>query len=172
MKILFKIIYYAVIGFVGIVAVLLLISAYPVTENYKVMIVLSGSMEPEIKMGSIVVVKPIERYNIGEVITFQTRTDGDPTTHRINDIKVVGGELKYITKGDANNAPDQREISQSNILGKVFIDIPYLGYLVSFVKNPVGFLMMLFLPALVIIIDEGIKIYAEIKKKKNKSNEL
>jgi len=103
----FKIIYYIFLTFIVAIALLLIISTFPITGNIKFMVVQSGSMEPKIKMGSIVMVKPVDEYKIGDVISFGevTRTKA-PTTHRVYDIKVVEGEPYYITKGDANNAPD------------------------------------------------------------------
>jgi len=174
---IFKIFYYIALGFIGLIAVLLIVSVFPITGNFKVMVVQSGSMQPEIKMGSIVAVKPHSTssgqadYKIGDVITFQVAKNKEPVTHRIHDIKVVGGEPRYITKGDANNAPDQREISQREIIGKVLFNIPYLGYVVDFAQKPIGFSLIIIIPALVIIFDEAKKIYNEIKKRKAKKAE-
>jgi len=168
---IFKIIYYIVIAFIALVAVLLVVSIFPITGNFKIMIVQSGSMQPVIKMGSIVAIRPVDDYKIGDVITFQIAKNKEPVTHRIYDIKVVGGEPKYITKGDANNAPDQREVSQREVIGKVLFDIPYLGYVVNFAQKPIGFSLIIIIPALVIIFDEARKIYNEIKKKKAKKAE-
>jgi len=174
---IFKIIYYIVIAFIGLIAVLLIVSVFPITGNFKVMVVQSGSMNPEIKMGSIVAVKPHSTssgqadYKIGEIITFQVARNKEPITHRIYDIRVVGGEPRYITKGDANNAPDQREISQREIIGKVLFDIPYLGFVVDFAKKPIGFSLLIIIPGAVIIFDEAKKIYGEVKKKKAKKAE-
>ena len=168
---IFKIFYYIGIICIGVIAVLLVVSVFPITGNFKVMIVQSGSMQPEIKMGSIVVVKPADDYKIGEVITFQIGRNKEPVTHRIHDIKVVGGEPRYITKGDANNAPDQREISQREIIGKVLIDIPYLGYVIDFAQKPIGFSLIIIIPGAVIIFDEARKIYGEVKKRKAKKAE-
>ena len=166
----FKIIYYIFIAFIVIIAILLIVSVFPITGNYKLMIVQSGSMTPAIKMGSVVVAKPAENYQIGDVITFgpYTRTQA-PTTHRIYDIKVTDGNPVYITKGDANNAPDQREITKRDIVGKVLFSIPYLGYAVDFAKRPLGFSLIIIVPAALIIIDEIKNIYGEIKKKKPKT---
>ena len=166
----FKIIYYIFLAFIVVVAVLLIVSVFPITGNYKLMIVQSGSMTPAIKMGSVVVAKPAENYQIGDVITFgpYTRTQA-PTTHRIYDIKVTDGNPVYITKGDANNAPDQREITKRDIVGKVLFSIPYLGYAVDFAKKPLGFSLIIIVPAALIIIDEIKNIYGEIKKKKPKT---
>jgi len=67
---IFKTIYYIFIAFISIIALLLIISIFPVTGNIKFMIVQSGSMQPAIKMGSVVMVKPVADYKIGDVITF------------------------------------------------------------------------------------------------------
>ena len=163
---IFKIIYSALIAFIVLIAVLLIVSILPITGNFKVMTVISGSMEPAIKTGSVVVVKPVSDYNIGDVITFgpYSKTKA-PTSHRIFDIKVVNGQPVYITKGDVNNAPDTREIKKSDILGKVLFSAPYLGYAVDFAKKPLGFALIIIVPAAVIIFDEAKKIIYEVKKK-------
>ena len=176
---IFKIIYYVLIGFIILVALLLIISVLPITGNYKIMTVISGSMEPDIKMGSVVVVKPAHStssgqadYKIGDVITFGpvSKTKA-PTSHRIYDIKVVDGKPVYITKGDANNAPDAREVFQKDIIGKVLFDVPYVGYAVDFAKKPIGFALIIIVPAAIIIFDEIKKIIKEIIKKKKENEE-
>jgi signal peptidase len=166
MKVL-NLIYYILLAFVVMVAILLIFSAFPIAGNYKIFVVQSGSMAPAIKMGSLVIVKPANDYKIGDVITFgpYSKTKA-PTTHRIYDIKVVNGQPVYITKGDANNAPDTREVTKRDILGKVLFSIPYLGYAVAFAKKPLGFALIVIVPAVIIIIDEIKNIYNEIKKKK------
>jgi len=165
---IFKIIYYIVIAFIVAVALLLIVSILPITGNYKIMTVISGSMAPEIKMGSVVVVKPVSDYKIGDVITFgpYNKTKA-PTTHRIYDIKVVDSESVYITKGDVNNAPDSREIKKSDIVGKVLFSVPFMGYAVEFAKKPLGFALIIIVPAAIIIFDEIKKIIDEVRKKKN-----
>ncbi len=130
------------------------------------MTVLSGSMEPGIKTGSIVIVKPANEYKIGDVITFNESKGKAPITHRIYDIKIVDSEPLYITKGDANDTPDQIEIKKKDVVGKVLISVPFVGYAVDFARKPIGFALIIIIPAAVIIFDEIMKIYAEIKKKK------
>lgn len=164
---LLKIVYYIFIAFIAVVAVLLIVSAFPITGNYKVMVVQSGSMAPAIKLGSVVVVKPEKDYKIGDVITFgKTGKTELPITHRIYDIRVVEGNPYYITKGDTNNAPDQREVPKREVIGKVLFSVPYVGYAVEAARKPWGFTLLIIVPAVVIIYDEARKIYNEIKKKK------
>jgi signal peptidase len=146
---------------------LLVVSIFPITGNYKFLTVLSGSMEPTIKTGSVVLVQPQKDYKIGDIITFgPTSKTKPPTTHRIYEIKVQAGVPIYLTKGDANNAPDVREIKKTDIIGRVLFDAPYVGYAVSATQNPYGFLLIIIVPAIVIIYDEAQKIWAEVKKKK------
>jgi len=165
---IFKVVYYIFIALIAAIALLLVISILPLTGNFKVLTVLSGSMEPAIHTGSIVMVKPATNYQIGDIITFgkigKTQT---PITHRINDIRVQEGKPIYITKGDANNAPDTREVTPAEIHGKVLFSVPFAGYAVDFARKPLGFLLIIIVPAAAIIFDEARKIYAEIKKKKN-----
>ena len=164
---IFQIIYYIFIAFIVAVALLLIVSILPITGNYKVMTVISGSMAPAIKMGSVVIVKPAADYKIGDVITFgpYSKTKA-PTSHRIYDIKVVDGQPVYITKGDVNNAPDAREIQKRDVLGKVLFSVPYIGFAVDFAKKPIGFVLIIGIPAVIIISDEVKKIIREVKKTK------
>lgn len=163
----FKFIYYIFIAFIVAIALLLIVSSFPITGNCKILMVLSGSMEPSIKTGSVVVVKPVKDYKIGDAITFGPYSKKKaPITHRIYDIKVVEGQPIYITKGDANNAPDIREIQKKDIVGKVLFSIPFVGYAVSFAKQPLGFFLIIIIPAAIIIIDEIKNIFSEVKKKK------
>jgi len=171
MKKILKTGYYVCLVLLGIAAVLLLVSILPVPGNFKVKIVLSGSMEPTIRTGSIVIVKPDDDYKIGDVVTFQKRIDKDPTTHRIEEIRIIGGNPQYITKGDANNAVDRGEIQKEDIVGKVLSSIPYLGYITNFIQKPIGFSLIIVLPAIVVVYDEARKIWREIAKLKNKKKD-
>ena len=93
--------------------------------------VLSGSMEPSLPPGALVVVRPVpaEDVGIGSVITYQLRS-GEPTvvTHR-----VVGqtfgpdGSPLFQTQGDANDSPDAAWVRPVQIRGEVWYSIPHLG---------------------------------------------
>jgi signal peptidase len=168
---IFKVVYYLFFVIIAAIAVLLIVSVLPITGNIKFMIVQSGSMEPQIKTGSIVMVKPASEYKVGDIITFGTYSKTKaPTTHRIYEIKNENGVLTYITKGDANNAADANQIKKSEIIGKVMFDAPYLGYVIAFTRKPAGFVLILLIPAVIIISDEIKKIIGEIKRiKKAKS---
>ncbi len=161
----FKVVYYILVGMLALIAIMLIISVFPITGNFKILTVLSGSMEPTIKTGSIVFVKPEKDYKINDVITFGPNTKTQtPVTHRIYDIKIVAGEPVYITKGDANESADTREISKKDVVGKVLFSIPYFGYLIFFARKPLGFVLLITVPAIIILIDEIRKIIKEVLK--------
>ncbi len=157
-----KILYYIFLSFLALIALLFVISIFPITGNIKFLIVQSGSMEPKVNMGGIVMVKPADNYEIGDIISFQSGKE--IVTHRIEEIRVIKGKPFYTTKGDANNAPDRKEISKSEVMGKVLFDLPYLGYVIDFIKKPLGFILIIMIPVLFIIIDEIKKIRLEVKK--------
>jgi len=171
MKIFFKGIYYLLIAAILLIALLLVFSYLPIPGNYKVLVVQSGSMEPAIQTGGLVALKPQPDYQVGQVITFLDYGTGKTITHRIYEIKNENDNLRYLTKGDANNAPDQEEVKEGQILGSVFLTVPYLGYLVEAAKQPYGFLAIIVIPALLIIFDEIKKIIQEILKMRKKQVE-
>ncbi|OGI84373.1 signal peptidase I [Candidatus Nomurabacteria bacterium RIFCSPLOWO2_01_FULL_37_49] len=160
-KIFYRTFYVAIIVIVG----LLLIALFPIKGNYQIKIVQSGSMEPDIKTGSVVIIKPSSVYKVGDVVTFGKDTKKDiPTTHRIVKSRVVEGVLMFTTKGDANEDPDTNEIRLSDIHGKVLLDVPFFGYIIDLARKPLGFAILIILPALIVIYDEGAKIFREIQK--------
>jgi signal peptidase len=166
---LFKILKTVISIAVVLVGLFLIISLFPVKGNYQIKVVLSGSMEPEIKTGSIVVIKPAKQYNIGDVVIFgkDTRTD-IPTTHRLVSSRAVDGVMLYTTKGDANNAPDNTEIRLPDIHGKVLFSVPYAGYVLDFIKKPLGLVIVIVIPAIFIVYDEVRKIMKEISRLRSK----
>jgi signal peptidase len=125
--------------------------------------VYTGSMEPAIPVGSIVVIKPAnpDTLKVGDIICFKTEAESPITvTHRIIGITSQG----FITKGDANEDPDQWIIKKENIIGKVIAVIPLLGYIGYFVRTPIGFILLIIIPATIIIIMEIKNIIKELKK--------
>ena len=172
MKVLFNIAYYIFLAAVLGIGLLLVSSLIPVPGNIEVKIVQSGSMEPSINVGGIVVVKPSNSYAPGDVITYGEDTpDQIPTTHRIVSERVAEGVALYTTKGDANDSNDPGEVRESEIIGKVLFDIPYLGYLLDFARQPLGFVLIIGVPAAIVVFDEIGKIWAEIKRTRRKKTE-
>ncbi|MBP9718886.1 MAG: signal peptidase I [Candidatus Levybacteria bacterium] len=138
---------------------LLLIAITTISANshlfggYKSLLVQSGSMEPAIMTGDIIVIQKQPGYLKNDVITF-TSQDNRIVTHRI-----IGqqNEQRFLTKGDANRSSDSDVISQNDVIGKVVFIIPKLGYFVGFSKSPIGFSLLIIFPAAALIIDQLLK---------------
>jgi len=123
----------------------------------KALVVRSGSMEPNLPVGSLVVSRKSTSYTTGDVITFSLGKTF--VTHRIYALK----DGLYQTKGDANKSPDTTLVSPTQIVGKLWFDIPFAGRVLVFVKTPVGFGLLIMLPALWIIIQEIFAIGRELE---------
>lgn len=96
--------------------------------DYHIYSVVSGSMEPEIPVGSLLYIREeaAEEMVKGDVIAFYGALDSASIiTHRVVENRVLMGEL--ITKGDANAAEDLRPIPYENVIGKVVRTIPGAG---------------------------------------------
>lgn len=112
-----------------LLAVTILIPAVAGGERFTV---LTGSMDPTYPPGTLIVVVPVEpdELAVGMPVTYQLRS-GEPTvvTHRIvASTQSAKGKRTYITRGDANDVPDEDPIVHEQIRGRVWYSIPYLGY--------------------------------------------
>ena len=126
----------------------------------KIGAVRSGSMQPAISAGSLVITTPYHTYETGDIITYQERhpRTGDKTgrtiTHRIIANKNVDSQTAFVTQGDANRVPDINDIKKDDIYGKVLYTIPLLGYVYSFVNTIPGFIILIVIPAFILIKNE------------------
>jgi len=158
-------IYWILILFVVLVAIIPAISAFNLKLPFSLYSVETGSMEPVIKPGDLIFVKEEERYQVGDIISFTDQRGGGITTitHRIASIN---GDGTFMTKGDANSGVDADSVRSEDIVGKYFFRIPLLGYIISFVKTPLGFLILIAIPAIIIAYEEFRKIVKHVSSKK------
>lgn len=116
-----------IIGILFIVVVIL--TCIPLTVprllGYEIYNVETGSMTPELPVGSVIYVKYVEPQNISpdDIITYET--DGAYITHRVMTNRIVEGE--FITKGDANETEDGMPVPYSAVVGVVKYHFPFLG---------------------------------------------
>lgn len=101
--------------------------------------VLTGSMEPTMPPGTLVVVKPVDpgEISVGDVVTYQLES-GKPTvvTHRVvSSGLTAGGEQVFTTKGDANESPDPDPVRPVQIRGERVYFVPYVGRVTTFVTT-------------------------------------
>jgi signal peptidase len=173
MKIVAKTFYWLIIFSVFAFSGLATFSKIAGPGNFRLLAVESGSMEPAIKSGSVILVLPknqtvispldtLPKFQKGEVITFLAGRE--TITHRITEIVKSEGKIFYKTKGDANKGEDVGKVAEENVLGKVVFSLPYLGFLVSFAKTQAGFIFLIVIPATIIVWSEILNIREEIKK--------
>ena len=118
----------------SIAIVLLLFSGLSFGGVVKARIVLTGSMEPAISAGDIIITTPITRKEpkVGDVVAYQAkRFNGENVavfSHRI-----ISGDLQsgFVVKGDANKSPDNQKPKAPDILGVVILVIPFLGNILT-----------------------------------------
>lgn len=113
-----------------IIIVLAVLGVFPI-QFYAVT---SGSMEPTIATGSVVLVnKTQKQVETGDVITFLSGQQA--VTHRVIAVEATESGPLYTTQGDANNAIDPGQRTPDQIVGKVLFGIPLIGTLILFVQN-------------------------------------
>lgn len=115
-------------------------------------VVQSGSMEPSIMTGDLIIIQKQTTYAKNDVITFKD-VNQRTVTHRIMEIS-KSQPVTVTTKGDANQTIDIDTITQEQIIGKVVQVLPKFGYVVRFIKSPWGFILTIITPAILIVYDE------------------
>jgi signal peptidase I len=140
------------------VAAVLLLDHFEIVETVKPYVVMSASMEPAVKLGSVVVVKPQTSYKPNDIVTFTPEGNKENlVTHRVvfrRFSEGLGSAPVYLTAGDANEEMDRWQVRNDQVIGKVVLSIPYLGYAVNFAKQPYGFIFLVIVPATIVIYEE------------------
>ena len=141
-----------------LISIAILVDSYthpdevPSFFGWKPFIVLSGSMETQISAGDIVVVKEIDTNELkkGDIIAFK---DGNIViTHRIDEVTEIDGKTQYITKGDNNNTQDIGYVLPEQVEGVFKFKIARLGNIAMFIQTPLGMIVCLSIPIIIIIL--------------------
>ena len=172
-------------GFLRAVIIIILVAIaglmfVPRLMGYDSLVVLSGSMEPGIHVGSVVLIKPttFEELKVGDIVTYKIAEDVN-VTHRITSITPENQIMT--TKGDANNVEDPSPVAFAQVVGKAHGNIPYIGYISVYIKTKLGIGVICGLLAVMILLstlpelldgsdeeDESENKNKDKKKKKNK----
>src|SRR3984957_890776 len=120
-----------------------------VVFGHPVMTIISGSMNPTIPVGDIVVDAPVTAaqpsdLHAGQIISFRAAPgSAEFITHRIVAVRVTDGAVSYITKGDANNTADATPRPASDVIGVYNFSIPRGGYVLVAMDTPRVLIMLL-----------------------------
>ncbi|MFC4617438.1 signal peptidase I SipW [Camelliibacillus cellulosilyticus] len=152
------------------------ITGSPTIFGYEFKTVLSGSMEPTFKTGSIIAIKPVKqapgKLKKGQIISFKEAANDEAViTHRIYKVTADHGATAYETKGDNNDGKDPGVVTADRVAGVYSgLTIPYIGYLFHFITTKWGSVIFLIVPGLLLIIGSFITIWREVMKlDKNRS---
>lgn len=130
--------------------------------------VISGSMEPEYPVGSLIYVKEVDpsEIEVDDVITYVLPSE-IPSTHRV--VRIDEENQLFYTKGDANETEDGAPVHFKNLIGTPIFKIPYLGYVAYYIQHPPGMYIAIAAGAILLIL---VFLPDLFKKDKKKSQEL
>lgn len=127
----------------------------PKIGGYCPLIVLTGSMEPEIRSGDLIICRQIDSddVRVGDVLAF---FDPDSTgtavlTHRVIRITEQDGSLAFITKGDANSIEDKTPVPAENLVGEYRFKIPGAGNAAMFMQTTAGLVVCVIVPLVLLV---------------------
>ena len=141
----------------GIAVGLALACGGPVLVGMRSLTVLSGSMEPVLSTGDVVVeevVRPQE-VRVGDVITFTDPSDPNRRiTHRVRSVRLDGSRARFTTKGDANDSVEKWETDTGGRLGRVVYRVPLVGFAFARLGDPRARLGLVVVPAALLALIE------------------
>lgn len=143
---------------------------FPRIMGNEVYAVLSGSMEPQYPVGSVVIVdtqvKP-EQIRVGDPITFR-KEEQAVATHRVVAIDPEAKEFR--TKGDANASEDLTPVPYDHLIGKAGISVPLVGYIPLYMRTGKG-MFCIGAYVIVFLLLQLIPVLIEPEKEEKKTHE-
>jgi signal peptidase I len=135
----------------GFGAGLLLAIALPLAFGARPLVVLSGSMEPTLATGDVVVVKRVgpSDLRVGDVVTYRA-AEGDLVTHRVRAVRRSGSGYELVTKGDANNASERWTLERNGELSRSLYRVPLVGRVLVHTSSRGGKLALIVAPLLLL----------------------
>lgn len=142
-------------------------------------VVLSGSMEPAIGAGDVVVVESTtpDRIEEGDVITFTDGTNPDVSdrtdrvTHRVIEVNRSDDGVRFRTKGDANEDPDPGFVTPDQLIGEVWFTVPVIGRAVVFAGSRLGTVLLVVVPGVLLVVNELYAVYRDAEADDDTSND-
>lgn len=145
---------------------------FPSVFGISPVVVLSGSMEPVFGVEDLILIKEVdnEKLKKGDIIAF---IHGEvAVTHRINDVVYEEDNIRYITKGDANNAIDHLKVRPEQVQGLYFKHYDRLGGVLMFMQSPVGIFLFIVMPIIIFMAYDILVRKKEGQADRDRANEL
>ena len=118
--------------------------------GFRIYRVATGSMEPNLRINDVVIIKKQENYTINDIVTFKQR--GNYVTHRI----VKENKNEITTKGDNNNSEDE-SILKEDIVGKVIYTFKLIGFVLFMLSEPSSWIVI-FVVCIILIFSIPVKL--------------
>ena len=121
------------------------------TAGYHPLTVLSGSMEPAIRTGDLIVDQTISplRAQPGDVVTFSDPVQKSRTlTHRVVRRRLQGTAVHFVTRGDANTGVERWTVPADGKIGIVRMNVWKAGYVLAWTRTPTGRIGLIVFPVL------------------------
>ena len=140
--------------------------------GYKPFIVLSGSMEPAIQAGDLIITKVIEAEKVaeGDIIAFQAEKN-TIVTHRVTDVRTEEG-LSFLTKGDANTGADAKAVEVEELEGIYLCRLAGAGKFAMFLQTPLGMLLFVITPLCLFILYDVVSRNRRSRNERSREVEL
>ncbi len=136
--------------------------AGPIAVGWRPFTVMSGSMEPAVHTGAVVVTQPIPplEARVGDVVTFaDPHRPGRLVSHRVRRIRARGEKAAFVTQGDANNVEERWSVRTDGRIGRVVYHVPRVGYLAVGASRPTGRIALVAIPAVLLALLELVRIW-------------
>lgn len=138
--------------------------------------VISPSMEPTLKLGTVVMVKQVNPSEIqeGDIISFYSRDPDiykDVVTHRVDEVRRKKDGVLFFTKGDANPSRDKYSVRENQFIGKVVGVCDALGSFVMLLNHRWIFILLIIVPMGYILISNGYRFIKSIRKVQQEEEE-
>ena len=175
-KIIDKIVMSILIAFIIITTILSVFFTYYKSQNkaislfgYSIFYVITPSMEPELIVGDVILVKSVdaEDINFNDIITYKSNyglLSGNYITHRVDSIEGEGDSLIFRTKGDANDLIDEEIVTADKIMGVFQQKLAFIKFIMSLLSNKLVFLLIVIAPLFGFLVMHLINFFTEIKK--------
>jgi signal peptidase len=132
---------------------LVLAVGLPNAFNAKSLTVMSGSMEPAIGTGDVIVARQTSPMDVrvGDIVTFRDPMNHERLiTHRVREMHVQGDDVVFVTRGDANTGEEHWALPKGGTIGRVAFHVPKLGYFMVWFHSTFGLLLLIVLPTLLL----------------------
>lgn len=122
-----------VTALISVVIVWFAVGVFP----FRPSVIPTGSMIPVINPGDVVIVAKTSgsQVKLGDIIEYRNPKENINIVHRVIEVQGDGDQKIFIAKGDNNNSPDIDPVPQQNVIGKVVLNVPKIGWISLIIKS-------------------------------------